>query len=258
MRPPFEGSNNGPSDGSNDADTVELNREGADRGGGAATVAGGGADAGQNGRAAADGGRGASVAGNGQRKPVTGDRQAHKGAVRSFRSRRTVAATLVAAVIAVVTILLAIEVISRLAGNPLNLFPAGDLAELGRETQWNDPLPVIVAVLVGLLGLFLLALAFLPGRSRVIPVDPHREHSTLVLRPVTVERQAIRAAEGVPGVDHAEAHTRRDTLRVRAHSTLREPGDLAEQVRDAVAERVAAMQPLRQPRLTVDLRHEKE
>lgn len=192
----------------------------------------------------------------GERAPD--DSHGYRAAVRRFRSRRTLAASLVAAVLAIAATAGAIEVISYLVDRPSGLLPVDGLARVGRETRWEDPLVLIVAAVAGLIGLLLLALAVLPGRARVIPVAAGLDQVILALRPAALERHAAAAAEAVPGVEHAVASVRGRRLRVRVESWLRDPGDLADQVRQAVAERVDQLAPLRRPRLQVHLRHRKD
>ncbi|QSB15415.1 hypothetical protein JQS43_03375 [Natronosporangium hydrolyticum] len=186
------------------------------------------------------------------------DRRAYRRTIRAFRSRRVLSAVLVAAVVTVVAAVVAMETIGYLVDQPVGVVPAGELAQTARDTAWDDPLVFLVAIVAGLIGVFLLLLAFLPGRSRALPAATDRSDTLLAVRPSAVERLAVRAAVAVPGIHHATAVCRRGRLRVRADTGLHDPTGLAAQTGHAVADRLAQFRLLRPPRIRVDLRYREE
>jgi hypothetical protein len=186
------------------------------------------------------------------------ERAVRRTVAREFRPRRTVPAVIVAALIALAAILVAIEVISRAVGEPLDLLPVDDLARLGRETQWDDPLTYIVAGLACLLGLLLLFLALWPGRVRAKALTPERPGVVVAVPTHDLERLAAQAAESVDGVDAATARQRRRRISVRANSLLHDPGDLDDRVRQAVSGRLDELSLLEEPRVRVNVRHREE
>lgn len=109
--------------------------------------------------------------------------------------------------------------------------------------------PTVLGVAGGLagLGLVLLLLAVLPGRTRM---EPLRGVDPLVISGVCRRRLGWAlavAATDVPGVDYASVRLRgrvRRRVIVRAATTYPMPGNLAEDVRDAVAVRLAEMEPV--------------
>jgi hypothetical protein len=157
---------------------------------------------------------------------------------REFRPRRSIPAAIVALLLLAGSVLGAIEVISYLFDNPAGVLPVSDLARLGRETQWNDALTITVAIVAGLLGLLLLALALWPGRSRAVAMATDRPGLVMAIGEGDIARLAVRAAEGVDGVDHASAQVGRGRVNVRADSPLHETGDLTDQVHRAVSEQL--------------------
>jgi hypothetical protein len=177
---------------------------------------------------------------------------------REFRPRRSVPAVIVAALIAITSILIVIEVISRLFGEPIGVLPADDLARLGRETAWSDPLAVTVAVVAVLLGLLLLALALAPGRVRARALAPVRPGLVVAMPTADLQRLAVQAAESVDGVDRATVRAGNGRLTVRADSSLHEVGGLPDEVRQAVDEKLARLDLLRPPQVAVDLRHRRD
>ena len=118
----------------------------------------------------------------------------------------------------------------------VGLLPTAELARLGRETRWNDPLALTLSAVASAIGLLLLLLAFLPGRARAVAVTPGRPDLLMGVTPGAVARIAEDAAARVDGVSRARARMRGDRIRVRAESPLRENGHLSEQVRQAVSD----------------------
>lgn len=186
------------------------------------------------------------------------ERAVRRAVARQYRPRRIVPAVIVALVLAVASILIAIEVISQLVDQPLGLLPADTLAELGRETQWNDPLAVVVAVVAVLLGLLLLVLALTPGRVRARPLASPRPGVVAAVAPGDLERLAARAAETVDGVDHASAGAGNGRISVKVDSPLHDPGNLDGQVQQVVSERVDQLGLLDEPQIRVNVRHRED
>ena len=195
---------------------------------------------------------------HGERGRAAGDRRAERAVTRAFRPRRTVPAVVVATLLAVLAAMVAAEVVSHLLDRPLGLLPAAELARLGRDTSWNDPLALALSAAASVIGLLLLLLAFLPGRAQAVAVTAGRPDLLMGVTPQAVARIAEDAAARVEGVSRARARVRADRIRVRADSPLRENGHLPDQVRQAVSERVGQLGLLRRPRVRVTVRHERE
>lgn len=196
--------------------------------------------------------------GPGPDRTPTDDGAAHRAVRRTFRPRRAIPAAIVATILAVLPILVAAEVISRLFDRPLQVLPVDDLARLGRETQWNDPLTLTVAGITVGTGLLLLLLALWPGRARAIAVASHRDQMVMAVTAGGVAHIAEQAAETVDGVARAQASARPGQIRVRADSPLREAADLADQVHRAVTDAVTQLAPVRAPKVRVAVRHRGE
>lgn len=191
-------------------------------------------------------------------RTAASDRRAHRHTLRAYRPRRVVPATIVSALLALAAILVAIEVIGQLFGTSLVL-PTDGLGALGRDTAWNTPLVWLGAVVVGLLGVLLLALAFVPGRARMLPLVGGRPALWAGLTRGGLRHYAEEAAESVAGVSRARATvSRRNRIRLRADTPLRDSDDLAERVHQAVAARIGALEPLRLPRPKVSVRFREE
>jgi hypothetical protein len=185
-------------------------------------------------------------------------RPAYRATLRAFRPRRAIPATIVAALLAAAALLTAAEVISRLLDRQLGALPVSWLSRLGRETQWQDPLALIVAGLAAVAGLLLLVLALRPGRARVVPVTSGYGDALTAASYGAVARHTEAAAGGVDGIAGARATVRKDRLRLRVDSPLRDPRGLTEQVQQAVAGRLDQLAPLRPLRLKVAVRHRRD
>lgn len=182
------------------------------------------------------------------------DPAARREVSHQFRPRRSIPASIVAALLAAASALVAIEIIVRLIDDSQGILPVERLAELGRETQWDDALTITIAALAIAFGLLLLWLALWPGRPRAFGLASGRPGVVLALSRSALRRIAIHAAESVDGVSRARARDRRGSIVMHVDTPLHDPGDLAEQVRRRVAERLGEYQPLRQPRVRVDVR----
>ncbi len=183
------------------------------------------------------------------------ERTARKVVRKAYRPRRRIAATIVAALIALAAVLVAIEVIAALFNGSVGVLPVSALRDLGQDTAWNDPLTVTTAIVIGLLGLWLVWLAFAPGPVRAVPLRSTSPGTVLAAVDGTLTRIAERAAERVDGVDRARARGDRERVAVFVDTPLRDPGDLADRVRAAVADRIDSLAPLRPARIRVTTRY---
>lgn len=183
-------------------------------------------------------------------------RVARRETARRFRPRRAVAASIVAALLAAASTLLAIEIITRLVDESNGLLPVDRLARWGRETRWDDAVTFVVAGVAIVLGLLLLWLAFWPGRTRVVGLATGRPGLVLAMSRGGLARIAAQAATTVDGVSGARARARgrRHAVVVRVDTPLRDHGDLAGQVKRRVSERINGYLPLRAVPVRVDVR----
>ncbi|MEV8633451.1 DUF6286 domain-containing protein [Streptosporangium sp. NPDC051023] len=180
--------------------------------------------------------------------------RADRAAVRAFRPRRVVPAVITAALMTVAGVVVAAEVISALLGRPLRWIPYDRLLAWASSTTWDDPGVLLGAGVITALGLLLVLLAIVPGRPRLIPVRTGDPDLIIGMQPRSFTRALAHAAEQVPGIDHARVRLRGKTAEVTAHSPLREPAGLVEAVQRTVVERIAALGPLKDYPVRVNLR----
>jgi hypothetical protein len=182
------------------------------------------------------------------------ERAARREVDHEFRPRRSIPASIVAAALAAASALVAIEIIVRLVDESNGVLPVDRLAELGRETRWEDGLLLAIAGLAIIVGLLLLWLALWPGRPRASGLVAGQPGVVMALSRPALRRIAAQAAETVDGVSRARARDRRGSITMRIDTPLHDPGDLADQVRRRVAERLDRYQPLREQRIRVGIR----
>ncbi|WNV75123.1 DUF6286 domain-containing protein [Geodermatophilus sp. DSM 44513] len=111
------------------------------------------------------------------------------------------------------------------------------------------------AALVGavVLGLVLLVLALRRGRPGALPLPSRVESVRTTASQRGIERTLRAAATRPDGVREATVRARRRTVRVRAATALRDPGDLQSRVTGAVTERLEelGLSGTLRPRVTV-------
>lgn len=168
------------------------------------------------------------------------------------RPRRTLPALLVALGLLAVAVLTAISCIQLLLGRP-PLLPFADLAQTGSGLSWNQPVVLTCAAVITVLGLVLLAAGVVPGTPTVLPLARVAgQPETGITRP-SLTRSLTNAAAAVDGVDHARVRVRTWRVTTTVRTTRLKPPDLAEQVRDAVTQRLDDIAPARQPQIRVRL-----
>jgi hypothetical protein len=172
-------------------------------------------------------------------------RAARLAALREFRPLRIPARIAVALVATAIGALTAVAVVTwphsflhavvKRADHTLRTLPPSDPEALG------------IAAALAVLGVVLLLLAVLPGRTRI---EPLRGADPLIIAGVGRRRLgwALAAtASDIPGVAHASVRLRGRVRRraiVQAVTAYPMPGNLAEEIRDAIAVRLAEMEPV--------------
>jgi hypothetical protein len=182
-----------------------------------------------------------------------------RAAVRAFRPRRVLPASLAASLLTVVGASVAIQVISTSLGHPV-LRPEITVGLL-HTLNWSDPALMAAGGGTALAGLLFLLAAVLPGRTGTAPLagdDP---------RFVTgLGRSSLRAALhatvlAVPGVDAATVRLRgrlRPRAEIRAVTGFLNAGNLGEQVAQAVRDRLDDLRPVRIPEVAVRVTERKD
>ncbi|RJL33187.1 DUF6286 domain-containing protein [Bailinhaonella thermotolerans] len=173
---------------------------------------------------------------------------------RAFRPRRMITSMIVALLLTAAAVLGLVEVLSALFGRPVNVLPVRQGANWLRSTPWNDPAVITTGVVLALLGLLLLALALLPGRTRMVPLVSDDPDLILGATPRSVNQMLGVAARDVSGVSSARTRVRGKKVRVDVDTSVQDTDDLRNRVTEAVEARLANLQPLQKHRVKVNIR----
>ena len=190
------------------------------------------------------------------------DDQARRTAVRAFRPRRVLPAVLAASSLTAAGGSVAAQVVSTLLGHPL-LRP-GELARAGRLAhvlRWSDPAVLATAGGLALAGLLLVLAALLPGRTRTVALAGDDPAFVLGVRRSSLRSALRRETLHVPGVEDAKVRLRgrlRPRATVRVVTGFRNPGNLGDQLADAVRARLDDLDPVRATRVAVRLSPRKD
>ncbi|MEW2356736.1 DUF6286 domain-containing protein [Spirillospora sp. NPDC029432] len=188
--------------------------------------------------------------------------RARRLARREFRPRRAAAGLCAALLLALAGGVAAIEVVSVLIGDPAGLVPADRWAAWLHRTSWNDPRVLAAASGVTAAGLALL-LSLLPARRpRMIPLHGADPYLAAAISRRTLQRSLVSAGLSVPGIVKVRVRVRggrfRRRVTVRAVTRYRNPANLTDLVRGALAARLSEMDLMDPRRVRVRLSWRKD
>ncbi|WP_406312435.1 DUF6286 domain-containing protein [Streptosporangium sp. NBC_01639] len=185
---------------------------------------------------------------------VPRNRAADRAANRAFRPRRVVPAVITAALMTLLGVLVAVEAVSALLGRSVRWIPYDRILGWASSTPWNSPQVLLGGSVLTALGLLLVLLALVPGQPRLIPARTGDPDLIIGMQRRGFTRSLAHAARQVEGVDHARVTLHGRTAQVRADSSLRDTTGLAEAVRQAVTGRIAALSPVDDHPVRVNVR----
>jgi hypothetical protein len=168
------------------------------------------------------------------------------------RPRRTVPATIVGLMILVAAAVVAISCIQLIVGSP-PLVAFSTLAELGRDTTWNDPRVLAAGGTLSSIGLVLLACGLLPGRPQVLALAPGDDHTVAGISRRSLAADLTSRARRADGITGARVRVGARTIAVNARTPLRDRSGLPERVRELVTERLDDIDLARPARLRVNV-----
>ncbi|GII62762.1 hypothetical protein Skr01_28470 [Sphaerisporangium krabiense] len=177
---------------------------------------------------------------------------ARRAAARAFRPRRGISATVTALLLTLAALLTLAGAVSAATGTDMRMPPWSWFTDFAAGPV-DDPGHLAAASGAVALGLFLLGLAFVPGRVRVVPLAPDDAMTVTGITRGGLRRHLATVAEGVDGVSHARVRVGRHGVRVNATTPLRDPGALPGEVAEAVEDRLEELRPLRPLRVHVDV-----
>ncbi|MDH2424414.1 DUF6286 domain-containing protein [Sphaerisporangium sp. TRM90804] len=183
---------------------------------------------------------------------VIRDREHRRAAVRAFRPRRTVPATIAAILLAAAAIPTVVGAVAAMAGRRAALPSLSWLAGFGRM-YWDAPAMLTTSAVALLLGLVLLGSGLTAGRPRLIPLASADPRSVVGISRPGLRRHLTAVATRVDGVSRARVQMGR-RVRVVVDTPLRDPGDLSARVTETVTARLRELEPFRPPPVNVVVR----
>ncbi|QFY06817.1 hypothetical protein GBF35_09025 [Nonomuraea phyllanthi] len=190
-----------------------------------------------------------------QTKPDTAVNTRQTGlrrARRALRPARTLPGALIALALTAGLGATAAEVVSGLLGHPLGWVPVNEAVELAGRTTWRELSTAALAVAGA--GTLMLALAVVPGRSRLVPVETSDPLIVIGITRPGLRRTLRAAAQQVPGVIGARVRLRNRTIEVTVMTESESSGSMLRQVGTAVGDRLAGLGTLGTGEVVVRLR----
>lgn len=151
-----------------------------------------------------------------------------------MRALNRIVAAVLALVLFAAALLTIIEVVLAALGRPYWLVPYSSWSDWMAEQSFASA--GVRAVLIGVvvLGLILLLVALRRGRPGSLALSSGAEGVRFTASRRGIEHTLARAAGRIDGVQDVHARVGRRRARVRTVTTMRSPGDLRQQVADAV------------------------
>ncbi|MGV9771206.1 DUF6286 domain-containing protein [Streptosporangium sp. NPDC003464] len=161
--------------------------------------------------------------------------------LRSLRPGRTPAGVVVA-LAASLTLSTATGVtVGLVTGSPFGRMPYRQFAAWVGEAQWSDTIPLLVSLATLMTGTLLLALAALPGRTRLVPLESADPRMVMGLTRSGLRRTLRAAAQSVDDVDKARVRLGWRNIEITVVSDAERTGPLLRQVGTAVGDRMAGL-----------------
>jgi hypothetical protein len=184
---------------------------------------------------------------------VPDDSGARRAAVRAFRPRRVFPAVLAASSLTAVGATAAAQAISTLLSDPL--------VRVETSVRLGDPAVLGAGAGVALAGLLLVLSAVIPGRARTVALAGDDPAFVMGIRRSSLRTALLGESLRVPGVEEATVRLRgrlRPRATVHACTGFRNPGNLGDQLEDAVRARLDDLGPVRRTRVAVHLSHRRD
>lgn len=156
------------------------------------------------------------------------------------RSRRTIPALLVAAVLVAASVVIGVSCAQAIAGRAAWL-PFTAVKHLGAGLTASSPWMIGLGGVVAVVGLVLLLIAIRPGPALVLALDGPRHGRDALVSGVSRNSvaYALRAAAmGVDGVDAARVEVTEKSVRARVRTPVRAHTTLGTEVEEAIRTRL--------------------
>lgn len=173
-----------------------------------------------------------------------------------MRIANSVLAVLLSLLLIAAAVIVPVEVVSALLDREPWVVPWQGFADSLRNSTW-DAGPVRAALIVlGVLGLLLLAAQLKPRRPTELELRQLTEGVQAGTSRRSLQRSLTRASGDVDGVSQASVKAKRRSVSVTAVTRLRDPGDLESRVAGAVQDRLDSLDLKSPPKVKVSVRKE--
>lgn len=166
------------------------------------------------------------------------------------RSRRCGPAIVVALVVLATAVVVTVSCVQLLLDHA-PLLPFATLADTAGTTTWDEGTVLVAAGVVAGLGIGLLLAALTPGAPTVLSLEPRDGQPDAGATRRSLNGALTAASRRVDGVDKAKVRVKRRTIAATVHTPLHDDGDLPDQVRTAITERLEDIAPTQRPPIRV-------
>ncbi|MFJ2031303.1 DUF6286 domain-containing protein [Streptosporangium sp. NPDC087985] len=161
--------------------------------------------------------------------------------LRLLRPDRTPAGVVVALTTSLVLSAATGVTVGLVTGSWFGRIPYRQLAAWAGAAKWSDPVPLAVALVALVAGAVMLALAALPGRTRLVPLESADPRLVMGMTRAGLRRTLRAAARSVDDVDRARVRLGWRNVEITVVSDADRTGLLLRQVGTAVGDRMASL-----------------
>jgi hypothetical protein len=158
-----------------------------------------------------------------------------------LRPGRSPAGVVVALAASAVLSAAAVVTVGLMTDSPMGRVPYRKLVNGVGAWSWSDPAAVGMALLSILVGLLLVGLAVVPGRTRLVPLESGDSSMVMGLTRVGLRRTLRQAAESVNEVGKARVRLASKDVEVTVFADVDKTGLLLRRVGAAVGDRLAGL-----------------
>ncbi|WP_406318135.1 DUF6286 domain-containing protein [Streptosporangium sp. NBC_01639] len=174
--------------------------------------------------------------------------------LRLLRPGRTPAGVVVALTASLALAAATGTVAGLVTGSSFGRMPYRQFAAWVGEATWSDSGPLTVALAATVAGVVMLALAALPGRTRLVPLESADPRLVMGMTRSGLRRTLRAAARSVEDVDRVRVRLGWRNVEITVISDTDRTGVLLRQVGAAVGDRMASLGALSESEVVVRLR----
>ncbi|MEU8380376.1 DUF6286 domain-containing protein [Streptosporangium sp. NPDC048865] len=203
------------------------------------------------------GGAGAATGGSGGKAAAEQFEDVRRRSVRMLRPGRTSAGVPTALTVSAALVVSASVTVGLLTESPVARVPYRRLVNGPGAWDWSDPAVFAVSALAMAAGLVMLALAALPGRTRLVPLESGDPHMVIGITRSGLRRTLREAAEAVEEVNGARVRLTSRIVEVTVFTDAERTGPVLRRVGAAVGDRMAGLGAMCAGDVVVRLRRKK-